>query len=518
MKVGTSLLIVFVMLLSACSHRTVELSRQILPATGQPAPGDPAVGLIADSQLQSLPAWSVTNLYRQQLADKIIKVTIRPPALDWTSRYLLLAHLEAQRLSGARAIFYLGDGANHGCTDEFTAGLSATMEVRKQLPLHSQGVLAILDTFRREAGVPVFFVLGNHDFLGAGNTSSTTHRQSLCAHSASQPNPPLAKFDVIEAVDRFNRGNTEIAGDWVYQSSFTDPSATRAHCEAGENQQRQWGCYLAAVVDHRASGRNIQYLLLDTNDYLGVSSSSALGHEFEGLRGAMSFGAPRNGIISQTGWFEGHVARRVDMRIALMHYDVEALRKKLPGVGAISKKSQQFMNLFTRDDATPLQADAYAVSAHTHAQGLGVFRTPFSLQCGTIFCRPGDRPAIKELNVGSTTDHPSLSAVLRWNVASETDGGLRYEVIRPATTSCRAIEADLLAYHFPRPVGADSAQTGWAALGIKRAVPNSYHGFKDADLKSIWENLSAFVKGETKRGVCVGLEAAAVEARQPKPY
>jgi hypothetical protein len=456
-----------------------------------------SVGVVADSQFQTLGNFENVLGYRGKFEDAAVWVSIRPPALDATSRSLLRTHLENLRARGARAIFFLGDGANNGCLDEFSVDSAHPGE---------EGVLRILDEFRTASRIPVYFVLGNHDFLGAGSTSLSRRRTVFCKETRSgRSNRALSKLDVIRAVDAFNRKNA--FEGWSYHSSLGDGAATQRACGTlPDSQPRTHGCYLAARVDYRAGGAPIQFILLDSNDWADVSRSGVLHVDQEGLRGAMSFyDSDRFELPSQTRWFERNAAEPVTMRVAMTHYNVSALRKKVPFVGAIADYTQRFMDLFTAPGAPRAikQDAAFVVSAHTHNPEHRERTTQIRVRCDPTEkgCAPDQRFSIDELNVGSTTDYSNYSTLVHLAPAVGRTGDLFYERVEIDRSACPAVFAEL------------DKDNGWAALGIDRRRRHNYRDFDVDQVRRIWKHVEEFSRGDKTRANCIGIYAAALEKK-----
>ena len=97
------------------------------------------IGFAADSQLQTRSNYNSVFGYRDRLAEFVVKTAIRPPALDWAARSMLRESLERLRVQKVQAIFYLGDGANNGCYDEFALGFQDGVMPDR----NSVGVLAL---------------------------------------------------------------------------------------------------------------------------------------------------------------------------------------------------------------------------------------------------------------------------------------------------------------------------------------------------------------------------------------
>jgi hypothetical protein len=467
------------------------------------APGSDAqplsIGIVADSQFQTLGNFDNVRFYKGRFEDAAVWVSIRPPALDATSRSLLRTHLETLRARGAKAIFFLGDGANNGCLDEFSVDSTRPGE---------EGVLRILDEFRTLKQIPIYFVLGNHDFLGAGSTSHSERRKTFCRETrAGYSNRPLSKLEVIRAVDAFNRKNS--FDGWSYHSSLGDGAATERAC--GTNpalQARTHGCYLAARVDYRSGGPAVQFILLDSNDWVDVSPSRLGYIDQEGLRGAMSFHDEDSfELPSQTRWFERNAAEPVAMRVAMTHYNVSALRKKVPFFGAIADYTQRFMDLFTVPGAPRAinQDAAYVVSAHTHNPEHKERTTPIKVICDKTRrgCARTQRFRIDEVNVGSTTDFSNYSTLVHLVPADGRAGDLFYERAEIDRTACKAIYEEL------------DKDDGWADLGIDRQARHNYRRFTSEQVRAVWTKVGEFSRGDPERANCIGLYAAALEKDPP---
>lgn len=473
--------------------------------------GDLVIGVVADTQIQTNRAHRPVQWYKGKLEDRLIPVALRPPALDWSSRAILWSQLQRLRGAGAQAVFYLGDGANNGCADEVSGELAAPQVGGSVLT--QGGILKILDAFSREAGVPVFFVLGNHDLLGGGNTSDRQARVALCDDVARGGNRPLTKLEVMELADTFNRGMTGRFPGWTYESNLaSNGPATFRQCAKGmkpkrELQQRAWGCYLAARVRWRGrDAATTEFLLLDTNDFAEVTGSQVAHWEFEGQRGAMSFGPARAGLPSQTSWF-ADAATPVAVRVGLSHYDLPSLRKNLFGI-PLSLKSQRLMDLFVDPTGRPRQSAAWFISGHTHVEANSRQASVFSTKCGLLTCTPGHSWTLHELNVGSTTDFGNEAALVR--ISAGGDGAppsLRTTDMAADRSGCPPVWRAIAEHRFPRAVR--GVTTGWGALGVSLRAQD-YQTYGETEHADVAANLASFVR-EPPQAVCIGLKAAAVE-------
>lgn len=526
-------LIVLTVAMAGCvSPAATPLSGRITGPTAIKPDAGLAIGLVADSQLQTRSNDNLVFGYRGRFADEIVETAIRPPALDWSARAMLRARLFQLKRSGAKVIFYLGDGANNGCYDEFAKGFEDGSPASKDYAdRNDKGILAILDEFRRDhdVSIPVFFIMGNHDLLGAGSTGSRVPSDTLCEDEIGNGsgNHALTKFDVMALTDRFNRTNPD-QSVWRYTSNFTPSNngeALRAACFApGREQHRNRSCYLAATLDYLSAPVPVQFFLLDTNDWFDVSQSSYLGVQQYGERGAMSFrDPPGTAMPSQTRWFEQNSTSSVDqkgVRIALTHYNIGSLRRYVPFIKLGdkrrlgSRKSQLFSQLFTDDNAPrrKIQGYAYVLSGHTHNGIIEKVEPTFMEGCFPLipgFCSRNNRFAIKELNVGSTTDFPSYAALTSLSIDSVGSGQLTYSYVHADRAKCAPVYADLRSFPFPKPL--EGTRTGWSAIGIDLADRDNYRDYDLDDMKIVWENLTAFVANDEHRAECIGLYSAAVE-------
>ncbi|MHC4313636.1 MAG: metallophosphoesterase [Planctomycetota bacterium] len=143
------------------------------------------IGMLADTQLTSHNGFSNYNL-RSKSADRMVDVAIRPPALEcFLSEEML--NIALKKLTqdaegekdGVDVILYLGDGANSGGTDEI------------------ETVFSILEKHRDATGIPIFIVIGNHDYLGCGNIVTPGTRFALLNRDDRPRNPALSKYQVL---------------------------------------------------------------------------------------------------------------------------------------------------------------------------------------------------------------------------------------------------------------------------------------------------------------------------------
>jgi 3',5'-cyclic AMP phosphodiesterase CpdA len=132
------------------------------------------IGLLANSQLTSDEGEIMETGYRSKFMDKTVKVAIRPPALErCLAKEMLDVALEKLSEEKVDLILYLGDGANSGGTDEI------------------EWLFNSLEKHRNKSGIPTYMVIGNHDYLGVGNTKNKVDRYVLLNPLGQAINPPL---------------------------------------------------------------------------------------------------------------------------------------------------------------------------------------------------------------------------------------------------------------------------------------------------------------------------------------
>jgi hypothetical protein len=366
--------------LAACATRFAgEPARRDL--SGCAAPQQPArrtglIGVVADSQFNTLnPAgW---NLWRRGPSDWLVDVAIRPPALDFTSHYLLRSILAKQVDAGAEVVFYLGDGANNGCQDELVGRADVD---------GIDGIFTVLRQARARYRIPIFFILGNHDYLGAGNTSAfLSTRQVLCNAKRAGRNAPLSKLDVMRLLHEFNAESAALDERWDYRDSWDARALARA-CNGGgrlrqRNQHLRRGCFLAGRLFDRRTRR--EYFLVDSNDYVDVPGGRLLA----GRRGAVSF-HDDEGSPSQVTWLVDHAEPDAGVRVILSHYDVATIN-----AGDDRGPYHHRLRPLVRDRRT------LWLSAHTH--------WPELRRADHRFGRRDQRVVALETNLGSTTDYPA---------------------------------------------------------------------------------------------------------------
>jgi hypothetical protein len=232
------------------------LSLPFLPGCAGSRPAHPLpirIGLLADSQITSEDN-APDCLYRSKALDKAIECAIRPPALEHLTPRMLQIALD-QFPSDVDVILYLGDGANSGGENEL------------------ETLFAALEKHRTKSKIPIFVVIGNHDYLGSGSTSDPLMRFLLLNRLRPQEEPPLpttyhralSKYDVLRRITVFNRASSDMPANRLFR--YTDNGDT-----LDPNLDHGSGLYLAGrLVCPKEGDKTVDILLADTSDYVDTS-------------------------------------------------------------------------------------------------------------------------------------------------------------------------------------------------------------------------------------------------------
>lgn len=339
------------------------------------------IGMIADTQVTTAEATS-GYLFRTIRADALQNVAVRTTAQEKLS----VEHLGYMLTDLARrapdVILYLGDGANSGCQDEIDAFFGA------------------LEAARERTGVPVFFSVGNHDYLATGNQASPDQRRLACGGK-----PYLDKAKLVAKTAEFNRASWERhARKAGVMTSYVDSLAAVTSrngrgCNAAEATQHVDGCFYAAVLGFRKGARAGHLVLVDTSDYrdLKVNPSIRGGYswmEGRGLRGGVSYMSG-----GQNAWILEALDRSGnDDRFFASHYPTRDLNWGKFRSGRLG------------DLLFPAGRNVW-LSAHTHE------KDPAAPARRDIYYKvPGSKEPrsalFDEINIGSTTDYRSHGAIV----------------------------------------------------------------------------------------------------------
>ena len=449
------------------------------------------IGLLADSQITSQNGHSDFH-QRSKTADSMVDVAIRPPALECVLAPEML-EIAVQRLAedaggdrrGVDVILYLGDAANSGGRDEIDT------------------VLRILGEHRERTGTPIFIVIGNHDYLGAGNIVSTGIRFAMLNRVGRDENPPLTKYEVLKRFSEFNRVNNELAAsaDFHYVDNIEALDINR-------ELDHGTGLYLCGRVRFSPPGQApVDILLLDSSDYLDAPDWSEVADwGFYGVIGAVSF-KDRPGHLSQLGCMEQMAGPATpQFRFLASHYPKDHLdRITFAKPGEVPLNLTTFLwdvtdgvvSLATFSDTLNKNLDQliipgkhnYWLTGHTHVHTMPKHER---FAVGGVI---GER-YFRGVNVGSTTDYRAHVAIVerfakRRNTKLDNAVGTR-EI--PLYQGDAALLADLA-----RAIGAYGREH--VDEPMFRAMVESRDGWKTKARNADLLNLAALIPGLGKSGL-----------------
>lgn len=381
------------------------------------------IGLLADVRLQTAKSMGTASTN----GDSVVNVEIGPPARGFLAPGMLAYFLD-QLVYDRRVdlILFLGNAANNGCEDELRRSFE------------------ILRDYRERRNIPIFFVIGNHDYLGAGYTPDTARRSIYCNDKAVSLeggiNKPIDKFELITMVHEFNTGNfsPEHAAqmhEWSYTHSYESARLKQA-CIVNDRLRHQHvklGCYYAAKLMHRDGS---EILLADTSDYYHKVPMSTFDipvsiSKWYGLTGWISAidGPPGcddldEHIVPQAQWFHCHRAEKVPpVRIIAGHYPVNSL-------SPMGRKISRFSRLMC--DISPMLQPVvpggdYWLSADTHLRPYLIEEETDVRNCERY---PRSHLTLRSLNIGSIVDYdwtPVLGKNLRYEKTPDMEYAVEYE-------------------------------------------------------------------------------------------
>ena len=268
------------------------------------------IGLLADTQLTSHNGFSNYN-FRSKRADRFENVAIRPPALEcFLAKEMLsialkkLTQDDEGEKDGVDVIIYLGDGMNSGGTDE------------------TEMFFSVIEKHRDATGIPIFVLIGNHDYLGCGNVVTPGTRYAILNRDGHPSNPALSKYQVLKKISEFNHasGNLTTNKKFKYIDNY---EAVERNKELDHNT----GLYLSGLLSYSEENKNsVEVFLLDSSDYKDAPDWSGLADwGFYGVIGSLSF-KDEPGALSQTGYFKKVAGySSPDFRLMASHYPKDNL-------------------------------------------------------------------------------------------------------------------------------------------------------------------------------------------------
>lgn len=384
------------------------------------------IGLLADSQITSQNGFSDFS-YRSKFADALVSVAIRSPAMEgYLSEEMLkialnkLTQDQYGDKKGVDVILYLGDAANSGGTDEI------------------EKALTILTRHREQTGVPIFIIIGNHDYLGCGNIITPGTRFALLNRTGQPDNPPMTKYEVLKKFSEFNHGNNSLRGNHF---QYEDNIST---LEKNKNLDHRTGLYLCGILTCNEEGKPpVDIFLLDSSDYKDApvwSEAANLG--FFGVIGSVSF-KDEPLYLSQISFLKRFArTSKVQFRFLVSHYPKDHLdRVTFAKPGEVPLDTTNFawaaietafsVSTFSKtlnQNLEPLVIPAgnnYWLSAHTH---VATMLPPDRFIVGGLFA---DK-YFTGLNIGSTTDYRTHAAIVeryRRNINSRMDDFVGYREV-----------------------------------------------------------------------------------------
>ena len=360
------------------------------------------IGMLADTQITSHNGFSNYS-QRSKFADRMVDVAIRPPALECFLSVEML-NVALKKLTqdakgekdGVDVILYLGDGMNSGGTDEMETFFS------------------VLEKHRNATGIPIFVVIGNHDYLGCGNIVTPGTRFALLNRDDSPRNPALSKYQVLKKISEFNRDNNNLPTNKRFRYIDNYDSVER-NKELDHNN----GLYLSGFLSYSEEGKNsLEVFLLDTSDYKDAPDWSSIANwGFYGVIGSLSF-KDEPDVLAQTSYFK-NIAKSSspDFRFLASHYPKDHLDRitlSKPGdvplditnvawevtEGAFSFPTFSKTLNHNLEDLLSQNKRNYWLSGHTHAPATP---RPSKIIVGGLLIL--DEKYFHGINTGSTTDY-----------------------------------------------------------------------------------------------------------------
>ena len=400
MKRTTFLLILTCSLFSGCV--TEQQNRQVrFPIK---------IGILADTQLTSQNGFHDFS-QRSKFSDKMVDVAIRPPALECLLAEEMLK-IALKKLTqdneggnnGVDVIIYLGDAANSGGTDEIELFFS------------------VLEKHRDATGIPIFVLIGNHDYLGCGNIVTPGTRFALLNRDGRPSNPALTKYQVLKKISEFNHASSNLPSNNKFK--YID---NYEMVERNKELDHNSGLYLSGLLSYYQEGKNsVEIFLLDTSDYKDAPDWSNIADwGFYGAIGSLSF-KDEPGVLSQASYYKNIAgSSSPDFRILASHYPKDHLDRitfARPGevplditnlAWEITEGAFSFPTFSERlnqnlEELLSNHKRNYWLSGHTHAPTVP---KPSKMVIGGLL---GDK-YYNAMNVGSTTDYrPHVAIVERY--------------------------------------------------------------------------------------------------------
>jgi len=345
------------------------------------------IATIADTQLTTSKLED-EYLFRTRFADKVSNWAIRTTAQEFLALENLGYFFSDMKKLNPDVIFYLGDGMNSGCRDEVDDFFSQ------------------LEKSRAELAKPMFFLIGNHDYLATGNQIDPEIRLKTCGKG----NGVYSKAELIAKTDKFNTVSYNQFNKEKIFLNFKDNIAAyntnhpwetpiNTACDRNnpkdQHKDKKFKCFYAGVLEYNKKGVKGQIVLTDTSDYRDVVIQPDVSlTEFYGTVGGISW---KSG--GQAEWINKNLNGSNDVRIITSHYKVDQL-------GYIDFYTGRPGDLLLKGKNKNLW-----LSAHTHLENPKAGITNHRYAKNLI----NNKRKVHQINVGSTTDFIPHFAVIESN-------------------------------------------------------------------------------------------------------
>jgi 3',5'-cyclic AMP phosphodiesterase CpdA len=358
------------------------------------------IALFADSQFVSEYAKPFRNetIWNAQNSEWIANVTLRTVIQNEYAKHSLKELMDkAIKDKEIDMILYLGDGANSGCLNEL------------------ERLFGVLSEYKK---IPIFFVLGNHDYLAAGNTPNIQTRNLLCTSKSIKEindygnnlyQESLSKFDVIKMAHDFNSKSAKTLEKkgYTYKDNYTKNLEDTCNKEKVK-QHNVPDCFYAAYIYND----DTEIYLLDTSNYDEGELSSVDDHQIAGLAGGICCTTQNHG---QWKWLEDSKKKNplAKRTIFASHYPMKdlaefrsGLKKRDVRTGNIINNKRRFNDFIRPVLSLTSKTKGYPIwlSAHTHTKKHEEQDPRMLKKVISNYKMKGIRP-IQEYNVGSTTDY-----------------------------------------------------------------------------------------------------------------
>lgn len=368
------------------------------------------IALVADSQFQDENTSKYVPFFKDSFIDsKFVDVSIRVPAQNLLAKNSLRSLIDKTLIkTNPDMILYLGDGANNGCKDEVGELFSVLAEYQK----------------KEKA---IFFIIGNHDYLGAGNTSRILPRNALCTKDNTLNltkinNNVLTKYDLIKLSHEFNSKSALLIKEkgFKYVDNYNNNLVNECN-SGGVFQHSVESCFYSAYI----TNNNMELFLLDSSNYNDLMTKEAIIiNELAGIWGNIS--------KNQWEWFTKNrkTTDQLELSIFASHYPPKNLSifhlvsetrriastdryiNDRKGKMKHNEKIDPLFNLISKT-----LTKRYWLSAHTHVPE---FNTTIQKNYITRYNQPSKkrkyfRIGFNSINVGSTTDYSQHMSYINFN-------------------------------------------------------------------------------------------------------